>query len=70
MKRREQRQVSTTELCSKESDQKDRYNDRVFGLLSAEEILAELAESRECYERGEYEDFDEALEEISKKYKL
>lgn len=41
-----------------------------FKPLTADEILAELAESRACYERGEYEDFDEALDEISKKYGL
>ncbi len=39
-----------------------------FKPLSAEEIYAELEESRECYARGEYEDFDDALEEISTKY--
>lgn len=39
-----------------------------FKPLSAEEIYAELAESRACYERGEYKDFDEALDEICEKY--
>ena len=34
--------------------------------LSGEEIYAELAESRACYDRGEYQDFDEAINEISK----
>lgn len=37
---------------------------------TAEEIYTELAESRACYERGEYEDFDGALDEISEKYGL
>ena len=37
---------------------------------SAEEIYSELAESKACYERGEYEDFDDALDDISKKYGL
>ncbi len=37
---------------------------------SAEAIYSELAESRACYERGEYEDFDDALADISKKYGL
>ena len=37
---------------------------------SAEEIYSELAKSRAFYEQGRYEDFDEALEEISKKYDL
>lgn len=41
-----------------------------FKPLSAKEIEAELAEARACYERGEYEDFDEALDEISAKYDL
>lgn len=39
-----------------------------FKPLASNEILDELAESRECYERGEYKDFDEALKEISEKY--
>ncbi|MCR4908533.1 MAG: hypothetical protein K5985_06845 [Lachnospiraceae bacterium] len=38
--------------------------------LSSNEIYAELAESRECYLRGEGEDFDNALDEISTKYGL
>lgn len=38
--------------------------------LSREEIAAELSEARACYARGEYEDFDKALNEISKKYDL
>lgn len=38
--------------------------------LSAKEILKELAESRDCYEHGEYQDFDDALDEISEKYGL
>ncbi len=37
---------------------------------SAEDIYSELAESRACYERGEYEDFDDALDDIAKKYGL
>jgi len=41
-----------------------------FNPLTAEQIYAELAESRACYERGEYEDFDDALDEISEKYGL
>lgn len=39
-----------------------------FTPLTTEEILAELAESRACYECGEYEDFDDALDDISKIY--
>lgn len=38
--------------------------------LSADEIYKELAESRACYERGEYVDFDDALDEMCKKYGL
>jgi len=41
-----------------------------FKPKSAEEIYSELAESRACYERGEYEDFDDALDDVSKKYGL
>lgn len=43
-----------------------------YGLrpMSEQEILEELAESRACYERGEYIDFDEALDMISRKYEL
>lgn len=37
---------------------------------TANEIYTELAEARGCYERGEYEDFDDALDDISKKYGL
>lgn len=42
----------------------------VMELKSEEIIYAELEESRKCYERGEYEDFDCALDEIEKKYDL
>lgn len=38
--------------------------------LSEKEILSELAESRACYDRGEGEDFDKALDEIGAKYGL
>ena len=44
--------------------------DNPFKPMSKEEIYADLAESRACYERGEYRDFDEALDEISKEYGL
>ncbi len=42
--------------------------DNPFKPMSANEILEELAESRACYERGEFQDFDEVLDEISDKY--
>lgn len=45
-------------------------NGNPFEPKSAEEIYSELAESRACYDRGEYEDFDAALDDISKKYGL
>ena len=38
--------------------------------LSRNEILSELAQSQECYERGEGEDFDKAVDEIDVKYGL
>lgn len=37
---------------------------------SADNIYSDLAESRANYKRGEYEDFNKALEEISKEYNL
>lgn len=44
--------------------------DNPFKPLSEKEILDELAEARACYQRGEYKDFDDALDEIGKKYGL
>jgi hypothetical protein len=41
-----------------------------FKPLSAQDILSELAEARECYECGEYEAFEDAIAEIEKKYDL
>ena len=38
--------------------------------MSENEILTLLAESRDCYNRGEYQDFDEALNDIAQKYGL
>ncbi len=38
--------------------------------LSRNEFLSELAQSRVCYECGEGEDFDKAVEEIGAKYGL
>lgn len=45
-------------------------NRNPFKPLSGNEILEELAESRLCYDNGEGEDFDKALEEIGEKYGL
>lgn len=41
-----------------------------FQPKSEEEILNELAQSRADYERGDYMDFDDAIDEICKKYGL
>ncbi len=41
-----------------------------FKPVSKEEIYAELEESRACFERGEYMDFDDAIDEIRSKYGL
>ncbi len=41
-----------------------------FKPKAAEEIYSELAESRACYGRGECEDFDDALDDISNRYGL
>ena len=38
--------------------------------LSRNEILSELAQSRASYERGEGEDFDQAVDEIGEKYDI
>ena len=45
-------------------------DDNPFKPLSRKEILDDLAESRQCYECGKYQDFDDALEEISREYGL
>ena len=45
-------------------------DDNPFKPKTADEIYNKLAESRACYERGEFEDFDDALNEISEKYGL
>ncbi len=45
-------------------------NNNPYKPKSADEIYTDLESSRDCYERGEYEDFDAALDEISKKYGL
>ncbi len=45
-------------------------NDNPIKPKRAEEIYSELAESRACYERGEFEDFDDAIDDISGKYGL
>lgn len=52
------------------SVRKKDIEDKLFKPLSEQEILSELEESRACYENGEYMDFDDALEIISKKYGL
>ncbi|MEZ3433044.1 MAG: hypothetical protein K1W34_00115 [Lachnospiraceae bacterium] len=44
--------------------------DNPYKPLSRNEIIAELAESRACYNNGEGEDFDKALDEIGEKYGL
>ncbi len=41
-------------------------DENTFELKTAENIYSELAKSRACYERGEFEEFDDALDEISK----
>lgn len=41
-----------------------------FSKKTAEEIYRDLEESRNSYERGEYQDFDSAIDEISLKYGL
>lgn len=38
--------------------------------LTAQEITAELAEARKCYENGGGEDFESAVKDIEEKYNL
>lgn len=45
-------------------------SDNPFKPVSKEEIYAKLEESRACFERGEYKEFDEAIDEIRQKYDL
>lgn len=45
-------------------------NENPFAPKSADEIYADLERSRICHERGEYEDFDDVLDSISKRYGL
>lgn len=44
--------------------------DNPYKPLKKAEIAEELAESRKCYQNGEGEDFDKALDEIGAKYGL
>lgn len=44
--------------------------DNPYKPLSSSEILAELAESRACYQAGEGEDIDKVLDEIGDRYGL
>ena len=46
------------------------YTDNPYKTLSSSEILAELAESRACYQAGEGEDIDKILDEIGDRYGL
>ena len=49
---------------------KIKYNSCNCNKLDENEILSELAESRRCYENGEGEDFDLAIDEIGVRYGL
>lgn len=46
------------------------YTDNPYISLGGNEILAELAESRMCYEAGDGEELDKVLDEIGDKYGL
>ena len=49
----------------------DRYfvgTNNPFKVKTANEIFAELEESRKLYEQGKYEDFDDAVDETGAKY--
>ena len=45
-------------------------NNNPFTPISREEVYAELEESRSCFERGDYKDFGDAIDEIREKYNL
>ncbi|MBQ7067125.1 MAG: hypothetical protein IJN92_09940 [Lachnospiraceae bacterium] len=45
-------------------------SDNPFKPLSRKEIYQELEESRACFSRGEYMDFETALDEIGERYDL
>lgn len=51
-------------------EKNDPFLENYLKPLSSEKIFVELAESRDCYLRGEIEDFDDALDKISAKYGL
>ena len=44
--------------------------DSLFKPMSKQDIFMELTEARECHAKGDYQDFVEALNEISRKYGL
>jgi hypothetical protein len=44
------------------------FSNSPFAPKTAEEIFSDLAASRACYKHGNYQDFDDALDTISKKY--
>ena len=46
------------------------YKNSPFKPLASDEILSELAESRAFYEKSEYEEFEKALDDISRRYGL
>lgn len=44
------------------------FSNTPFAPKTAEEIYSDLAASRAFYEHGNYQDFDDVLDTISKKY--
>ena len=64
----EKQGLATTEDIKKYLDKKYKVKNTPYNPLAADEIYAELTESRACSERGEYEDFDDIIDEISEKY--
>ena len=44
------------------------FSNTPFAPQTAEEIYSDLAASRACYEHGNYQNFDDVLDTISKKY--
>ena len=44
------------------------FSNTPFAPKTAEEIYSDLAASRACYEHGNYQNFDDVQDTISKKY--
>lgn len=46
------------------------FENNPYRPMSAKDISEELAEARRCFDNGDFQDFDAAIDEISLKYDL